>query len=240
MSTEKEDTDPRWYGRRYGKKLRPGRQKLVDTLLPELRIAPDADRLAANLHDLFPANCQDVWLEIGFGAGEHLAAQAANRPDIGFIGCEPFINGVASLLAHIDSGKTENVRIFDDDARILMDALPDASLGRIFVLFADPWPKSRHHRRRMMIEANLQRFARLLKDGGELRFASDHMEYASWTLERLLRQSEFDWQVASAKDWRAPPEDWVETRYEAKARAKDELPVYLRFLRVSRSSGSSA
>ena len=235
MITEKEDTDLRWYGRRQGKKLRPSRQKLVDVLLPKIRIEPGANRIPTDLSNLFAPTCTGVWLEIGFGAGEHLAAQAADHPDIGFIGCEPFINGVASLLAHVEREQLENVRIYDDDARTLMDALPDASLGRIFVLFADPWPKTRHHRRRMMIEANLTRFARLLKDGGELRFASDHMAYASWALERLLRQPEFDWQAVSAKDWRDPPDDWVETRYEAKARAKDELPVYLRFTRVPRS-----
>ena len=231
MITEKQDTDPRWYGRRHGKKLRLGRQRLVDNLLPELRIAPKAAEIPADLRELFAVPCKDVWLEIGFGAGEHLAAQAASHPGIGFIGCEPFINGVASLLAHVDETSLKNVRIYDDDARTLMDALPDASVGRIFVLFADPWPKTRHHRRRMMIEANLDRFARLLRGGGELRFASDHMEYTSWTLERLLRHPNFDWQAMSARDWRTPPDDWVETRYETKARAKGDLPAYLRFLR---------
>jgi len=234
LITEKEDTDPRWYGRRQGKKLRLGRQRLVDNLLPELRVSPEATELPADLSELFNHPCNDVWLEIGFGAGEHLAAQAANHPDIGFIGCEPFINGVASLLAHIDQANLKNVRIYDDDARILMDALPEASVGRIFVLFADPWPKTRHHRRRMMIEANLDRFAHLLKDGGELRFASDHMDYTSWTLERLLRHADFDWQAQSASDWRDPPEDWVETRYETKARANGDLPAYLRFRRQIR------
>jgi tRNA (guanine-N7-)-methyltransferase len=236
LSHTKEDTDQRWYGRRQGKKLRPNRQALVDTLLPNLKVSPSLGEIPADLKTLFQAPCDDVWLEIGFGAGEHLAAQAANHPETGFIGCEPFINGVASLLAHIDKDKLQNVRVFDDDARILMDALPDACFGRIFVLFADPWPKSRHHRRRIMIEANLNRFARLLKNGGELRFASDHMEYASWTLERLLRHPEFDWLATTAGDWRNPPRDWVETRYETKARAKGDRPAYLRFARVDRRS----
>lgn len=236
MIVSPEDPDRRWYGRRHGKKLRAGRQALVEELLPRLRVSPEPADLPEDLCDLFPAPCRQVWLEIGFGAGEHLAAQAAAHPDTGIVGCEPFINGVASLLKHVHSAELSNVRIYDDDARTLMDALPDASVGRIFVLFADPWPKARHHRRRIMIESNLQRFARLLKDGGELRFASDHLEYAGWTLERLLRQPEFDWLAERADDWRMPPADWVETRYEAKARAKNNDPVYLRFVRCPRTS----
>ncbi len=235
MNTKRDENALRWYGRRHGKTLRPNRQKLVDELLPILRIDPHEDALRGDLADLFRARCAEVWLEIGFGAGEHLAGQATQHPDTGIIGCEPFINGVASLLTHVDSGGLENVRIFDDDARLLMDALPDRCFERIFVLFADPWPKARHHRRRIMIEANLDRFARLLKDGGELRFASDHMDYVSWALERLMHHADFDWMASSAGDWRKPPEDWVETRYEAKARAKGDLPVYLRFARKQRS-----
>lgn len=235
MSTTRDENELRWFGRRHGKTLRPTRQKLVDELLPKLRVEPDAIKPPADVTDLFPPKCNKVWLEIGFGAGEHLAGQAANHPDVGIIGCEPFINGVASLLTHIQSKNLGNVRIFDDDARLLMDVLPDQCFERIFVLFADPWPKTRHHRRRIMVEANLDRFARLLKDGGELRFVSDHMDYVSWSLERLLCHPEFDWQAGSARDWREPPADWVETRYEAKAREKGDLPAYLRFLRLPRT-----
>lgn len=235
MSTSKDENELRWYGRRHGKKLRPNRQKLVDELLPKLRLKPDTDTFPPDLTDLFPSPCQRVWLEIGFGAGEHLAGQAIRNPDVGIIGCEPFINGVASLLTQIDAENINNVRIYDDDARLLMDVLPEQSLERIFVLFADPWPKSRHHRRRIMVEANLNRFARLLKDGGELRFVSDHKEYVSWALERLLNHTDFKWQAESIKDWRDPPTDWVETRYQSKARDKGDNPTYLRFTRRARS-----
>jgi tRNA (guanine-N7-)-methyltransferase len=235
LSTTKDENELQWYGRRHGKKLRPTRQKLVDELLPKLRLDPNSGSFPANLTGLFESECKDVWLEIGFGAGEHLAGQAARNPDKGIIGCEPFINGVASLLTHIKAENLNNVRIYDNDARVLMDVLPEQSFERIFVLFADPWPKTRHHRRRIMVEANLDRFARLLKDAGELRFASDHKEYVSWALERLLHHPDFNWQAESVKDWRDPPSDWVETRYEGKARAKGDYPTYLRFTRLSRT-----
>jgi len=236
LITSKDDTDQRWYGRRHGKKLRAGRQRLVDELLPSLYLKPEPASIPTDLTTLFKDPCSRVWLEIGFGAGEHLAAQAGNHPDVGIIGCEPFINGVASLLAHIDKAKLTNVRIYNDDARVLMDVLPAASLDRIFVLFADPWPKARHHRRRIMADANLARFARLLREGGELRFASDHMDYVSWTLERLQRHPQFDWQATSADDWRTPPRDWIETRYEAKAREKGDRSVYLRYLKTANNT----
>lgn len=235
MTTNKEDTDKRWYGRRFGKKLGPTRQRRVDNLLPRLRVDPDACRNDPTLSSLFTTLPEDVWLEIGFGGGEHLAQQAANYTNIGFIGCEPFINGVASLLTDIDERGLENVRVFDDDARPLLDALPDASIGRIFILFADPWPKSRHLRRRFISEKNLQQFSRVLKDEAELRFASDHMGYVSWTLEHLLRHPDFDWPARSPKDWRDPPSDWVQTRYETKAIKRGDHPAYLRFIRNSRN-----
>ena len=231
LKTDNDENELRWFGRRHGKTLRPRRQKLVDERLPEIRL----EAVPADLMGLFPPSCRKLWLEIGFGAGEHLAGQAARHPEIGFVGCEPFINGVASLLTRIDTDNLGNIRIFDDDARLLIDTLPDQCFERIFILFADPWPKTRHHRRRIMTEANLDRFARILKDHGELRFVSDHMEYVSWALERLLRHPEFDWQATSPKDWREPPEDWVETRYEAKARARGDVPAYLGFTRTPRT-----
>ena len=234
MTTAKDDTDQRWYGRRFGKKLGPTRQHRVDNLLPQLRVDPDACRDDPTLSRLFPTSPDDVWLEIGFGGGEHLAGQASNNPDIGFIGCEPFINGVASLLTEIEERGLENVRVFDEDARRLLDALPDQSMGRIFILFADPWPKSRHLRRRFISEKNLQQFSRLLKDDGELRFASDHMGYVSWTLEHLLKHPDFDWPARSPRDWREQPVDWVETRYEVKAKKRGDHPAYLRFVRKVR------
>ena len=182
----------------------------------------------------FGDGVSDLWLEIGFGGGEHLAAQAAANPGTGFIGCEPFINGVASLLAEIDRLGLTNIRIFDDDARLMLKALPDACLGRVFVLFADPWPKKRHHRRRFIAPDTLDQLARLMKDGAELRFASDHMGYVRWALSRLTAHADFQWTAAGPADWRTRPADAVETRYEEKALQKGLSCVYLSFSRSLR------
>ena len=230
--------DTRWYGRRSGKKLRPGRQALVETLLPKIRLKVPTGGRIGSLADCFPHAPKDVWLEIGFGGGEHLAAQARAHPDIGFIGCEPFVNGVASALTLVEHDGLTNIRIFDDDARLILDALPDASIGRLFLLFADPWPKRRHERRRLVSGNTLDQFARLMKDGAEFRFASDHMDYVRWTLEQVLRHLSFAWLVCGAGDWRQPPPDWIETRYEAKAFRRGENPVYLRFCRRPRAAAA--
>lgn len=175
-----------------------------------------------------------VWLEIGFGGGEHLAAQAQRHPDIGFIGCEPFINGVAKLLAAVRDDDLKNVRICDDDARPLLDAMDENSIERAFILFSDPWPKKRHNKRRFINPENLDRLARVLKDGAELCFASDHMDFVAWSLERLRAHPSFVWTALTAADWRLPPEDWIATRYEEKARARGEKPAYLLFTRLPR------
>lgn len=227
--------DTRWYGRRRGKKLRPGRQALLDTLLPEIKLCPPSDGGSDWLAESFSPPPADIWLEIGFGAGEHLYAQACAHSDVGFIGCEPFVNGVASLLAQIDAGGASNIRIFDDDVRLVLDALPDASIGRLFVLFSDPWPKRRHQRRRLISTESLDQFARLLRDGAEFRFASDHMEFVRWTLERTVHHPAFSWPALGRSDWSRAPDDWVQTRYEAKALEHGRHPVYLRFLRRSRN-----
>ena len=235
MSGER-TTGTRWYGRRRGRKLSPGRQALVETLLPEFRLTAPADGTIVRFADCFPNAPEDVWLEIGFGGGEHLAAQAGGHPGIGFIGCEPFVNGVASALTLVEHDGLPNIQIFDDDARLILDALPDASIGRLFLLFADPWPKRRHERRRLVSGNTLDQFARLMKDGAEFRFASDHMDYVRWTLEQVLRHLSFAWLVCGAGDWRQPPPDWIETRYEAKAFRRGENPVYLRFFRRPRAA----
>lgn len=220
-----------WHGRRRGKKLRPGQLALIDKLLPKLRIA-NADRPDA----AFAPGLDDIWLEIGFGGGEHLAAQAARRPDIGFIGCEPFITGVARLLSFIERDGLANIRILDDDARPLLDRLPDASIGRAYLLFADPWPKTRHHKRRFINDENLGRLARVLKDGAELRFASDHQGYVAWALEKAAHHPDFRWTAMSPRDWRSPPADWIATRYEDKALARGDAPSYLLFKRRARKA----
>ena len=222
----------RLYGRRHGKKLRPRRQALIDEKLPRLRIAPAPGLDPSTLFDHAPSA---VWLEVGFGAGEHLAAQARLRPDVGLIGCEPFINGLASLCALIEDSDLTNIRVHDDDARQLMDCLDDASIARMFLLFPDPWPKSRHHKRRFINADSLDACARILTDGAELRLATDDMSYCRWMLERLQTNPAFAWTARGPGDWRERPDDWPETRYEAKAREQDRAPVFLRYRRVARS-----
>ena len=227
--------DTRWYGRRQSHKLRPGRQALVDTLLPKIAIPLPSQGESLDIAALFSMPVEQLWLEIGFGGGEHLAAQAVNHPAVGIIGVEPFINGVASLLAHIDKDILDNVRIYGDDVRQIIDAIPNDSLDRVFILFPDPWPKKRHNRRRIISMELLDSLARIMKDNAELRFASDHMDYASWTLERATRHQDFQWNALSKDDWQTPPDGWVTTRYEAKGRKKGDIPAYFTFVRRPRT-----
>ena len=231
-----EDRRRRVYGRRLGYRLRPGRQALLERALPGLRIAlPDDEQARLELNGLFPAPVRDLWLEIGFGAGEHLAHQVRTNPDVGFIGCEPFVQGVAGLLRHLEAdGTSGRVRIFPDDARLLLDRLPDASIGRLFVLFPDPWPKKRHHKRRLIDAETLADFARILKDDAEFRWASDHMGYVEWTLERVAASGAFSGPEQRSGDRPSRPADWPETRYEQKARAAGRAPVFLRYVRIPR------
>jgi len=225
----------RLYGRRIGRPLRAAQQRLLDTRLPGLRIAlpPAGDRL--DPARLFDGAVAGIWLEIGFGGGEHLAAQARAHPQIGFIGCEPFVNGVVSLLGHVDRDGLANIRLHDDDARALLDALPDASIGRAFVLFPDPWPKKRHHKRRFIGAANLDRLARVMTDGAELRLATDDMDYGRWMLEHARAHPAFAWRPRGPEDWRARPADWPATRYEEKAARAGRSSLYLTFARHRRA-----
>jgi tRNA (guanine-N7-)-methyltransferase len=221
-----------FYGRRHGRKLRPGRQRLMDELLPRLAIpAPAEGRI--DPFALFPSRPRALWLEIGFGGGEHLAVQAARHPEIGVLGSEVFVNGIATLLAAIEHERLGNIRIWPEDARLLLDTLPDACLERVFLLFPDPWPKRRHADRRFIGPDNLARLARVLAQGGELRVASDDPGHVAWALMHLRRHPAFRWCAARADDWRRPPADWVPTRYEAKARGQGRRPAYLRFLRTA-------
>ena len=242
------------YGRRKGPKLGAHQTQLFDTLLPQLALD-----LQAEPRNWFDAHIKDIWLEVGFGAGEHLLWQAQHHPNIGMIGAEPYESGVAKLLSRIDSlapaggegrgegvlkpeqtspphpnplpqGERGNIRIYTGDARDIIDALPDASLGRALILFPDPWPKTRHHKRRFIQTETLNAFARVLKPGAELRFASDDAPYVEWTLERLMAHPAFEWTAHGPSDWQTRPEDWPPTRYEAKA--LHGKPAYLRFLRV--------
>lgn len=227
-----EDRKRIFYGRRKGRALRPGRQRLLAELLPRIAIDDGADRIVPAA--LFGQPVRDIWLEVGFGGGEHLAELARLHADVGLIGCEPFMNGVARLLGEIDRDSIENIRIYSDDARDLVDRLPDASIGRAFVLFADPWPKSRHHRRRFIGPENLDRLARVMKDGAELRLASDQMPLIRWMLFHTAGHPAFEWTARRAADWRTRPAGWPPTRYEAKALAKGIACVYLTFRRRPR------
>ena len=196
-------------------------------MLPALRL-PDGPLDPALL---FAIDIEDLWLEIGFGAGEHLAWQAARRPRTGFIGAEPYVNGVASLAARAGEEGLENLRIHCGDALPLLDRLPGKALGRVFVLFPDPWPKARHRHRRIVARPMLDRLARTMRAGAELRMATDHRGYLDWMLEQLTAHPAFAWTAARADDWRRRPADWPETRYEAKARAAGVKSTYLRFIR---------
>ena len=186
------------YGRRRGRPLRPGRQGLVDALLPFLAI----DLSASGEFDprsMFADPPRSVWLEIGFGGGEHLAAQAERRRDIGFIGCEVFENGIAKLLGEIERRHLANIRLFIDDARLLIGALPAASVERVFILFPDPWPKRRHHKRRIVSRETLDGLARIMSDGAELRLATDDPDYFSWMLECVTGHPAFAWLGSSPR-----------------------------------------
>ncbi|MDV6331426.1 tRNA (guanosine(46)-N7)-methyltransferase TrmB [Asticcacaulis sp. 201] len=213
----------RSFGRVKSRKIKPQQASLFDTLLPSIEANPA--RVATLL-----ASGRPVWLEIGFGGGEHLAAQAANHPNVDIIGCEPFLNGVGSALRHIDDGHLGNVSILAEDARPLLDSLPDASLERIFILFADPWPKARHNKRRFIQPETVATFARVLKPGGSVRFATDWADYADWALQRFLANADFDWTAQSQADWNTPPADHVTTRYETKGLG-DCRPVFFDFYR---------
>ena len=200
----------------------------MDTLLPAIAV-PDPKAGAVDPRALMP-DAKEVWLEIGFGGGEHMAAQAARRPDALVIGCEPFLNGVASALRHVEEGDLKNVRIHADDARDLVDALPDASVDRVLILFPDPWHKARHNKRRLIQDETAQALARILKPGGRLRFVTDWKDYADWALERLGRTPGLRWLAEEADDWRVAPPDHVVTRYEEK-KLGDTPPIFLEFER---------
>jgi tRNA (guanine-N7-)-methyltransferase len=218
----------RLYGRSRGKALRAGQERLLEEALPRVAIAPEA-LVSGSLFSLEP---RELWLEIGFGSGEHLIAQAKRNPEVGFIGCEPFLNGVAAALSGIEREKLVNVRIRRGDVQTLLEAAPEGLFSRVFMLYPDPWPKRRHNKRRVVSEPIVEALARTLRPGGELRFATDIDDYAGWTLCRFLASPAFRWTAARAVDWRTPWPEWRPTRYEAKARRAGRGSVYLNFVRV--------
>ncbi|MBI4185174.1 MAG: tRNA (guanosine(46)-N7)-methyltransferase TrmB [Proteobacteria bacterium] len=228
---------PRFYGRRRGHRLRPGRRRLLDELLPRIRVPDPGEAGAVEPLALFAGAVGEVWLEIGFGSGEHLAAQAAAHPAVGLIGCEPFVNGLSALLAEVERLGLANVRVFPDDARLLIPALPEASLARAFILFPDPWPKARHAKRRLIDDQALAALARVLADGAEVRIATDDAGYLRWILACLARAPAFAWLARRPADWRHRPAGWPPTRYEAKALAEGRTATYLRLCRLPRGPG---
>lgn len=230
MPRSHDPTTLRTYGRRKGHGLSGRKQALVDNLLPRLRLDTSVE-VSVPLSLLFSGVIRAVALEIGFGAGEHLAWQAANHADWGFIGCEVYINGTAALLARIEEAGLDNVRIYDEDARDLLAWLPAASLDRVFVLFPDPWPKKRHHKRRLISAETLDGLARTMRRGAELRIASDIPDYIRTSLLAARAGYAFEWLASSPRDWRKRPAGWPETRYERKARLEGRPCSYLTFVR---------
>lgn len=232
-------TDPErprrnFYGRLKGKSLKKSQKTYLDEDLAAL--SPGAvdwksnpDRHPLDLGTLFGG--RPVWLEIGFGGGEHLVHQAANNPDVGIIGAEPYINGVAMLLGKIRRAGVDNLAVHPGDARDLMDVLPDASVARAFLLYPDPWPKTRHHRRRFVTPEHLLPLARVMQSGAMLRVATDIPDYVRQTLEEVPGAG-FEWLAERPTDWRMPWDDWISTRYEQKALREGRAPHYLTFRRL--------
>jgi tRNA (guanine-N7-)-methyltransferase len=210
--------------------LRDHQAELMATLLPRLSL--DIEALPSDLRLLYGSEVGDVRLEIGFGGGEHLVAEATSHPDVGFIGCEPYINGMAKILSQIEARGLANIRLFAGDALELISSAPPSSLSRIDLIHPDPWPKRRHWKRRFVQDATIVEMARALKEDGEFRFVTDIDEYCAWTLAHVLRSSDFEWTAERADDWRKPWPGYTMTRYGQKATREGRQATYLRFRRV--------
>ena len=231
---------PKFFGRRKGRIIRCAKTVLLEKFLPKIRISKGT----IITPEIFNFKISELYLEIGFGSGEHLAEQARRHPDIGFIGAEVFQNGIANLLTLITGIKTkeelkdsitltpdraDNIRIFDDDMRLLFSQIPDNSLNKIFLLFPDPWPKKRHENRRFINPENLKELARCLKPNGILRIATDHKIYKHWTLRQMHSCPLFKWTATCGNDWKHEPKDWVQTKYQRKALREGRRPVFLEY-----------
>ena len=222
-----------FYGRFKGKTLRPTQieylQNDLDALSPgPISVEENPDRTALDMSAIFDG--KPVWLEIGFGGGEHLVHQATQNPEVGIIGCEPFINGVAMLLGKIRDADARNIRVYPGDARHLFDVVPEGSIDRAFLLYPDPWPKKRHHRRRFVTAEHLEPLARVLKKDAIFRVATDIPDYVRQTLQEVPKAG-FEWLAEGPEDWRTPWGDWISTRYEQKALREGRTPHYLTFRR---------
>ena len=233
-------SDPRnaprgaFFGRRKGHALRPHQAALMETLLPQLAIDL-ASPAPPDLAELFPVPVDSTRLEIGFGGGEHMIAQARHHPGTGFVGVEPFVNGMAKALAAIEEKKLANIRLYFGDATFLLEWLRRVALARIDLIYPDPWPKRRHWKRRFVQDRSIAELARVLRLGGEFRFATDIPDYAAWTLEHMTRSPAFRWTAERADDWRLPWCGFSGTRYEAKAKREGRVPCYLIFRRAEDS-----
>jgi tRNA (guanine-N7-)-methyltransferase len=233
MSQPPERPHRNFYGRRRGKHLRDSQEVYLQEDLDALSPGPvgweaNPERHPLDLDALFGG--REVWLEVGFGGGEHMVHQAGLNPQAGIIGCEPYINGVAMLLGKIRRAGVDNLRVHPGDARDMFDVLPAASISKAFLLYPDPWPKKRHHRRRFVTPEHLEPLARVLKPGAEFRVATDIPDYVRQTLEEVPRAG-FDWLAEGPRDWREPWGDWISTRYEQKALREGRVPHYLTFRR---------
>ena len=218
----------RLYGRSSGHKLRKSQQDLVDTLLPQIDVPAEGEITSRRLF----GDDRPLHFEIGFGSGEHLAYRADLLPDHGFVGAEPFLNGVATALGHVREQALRNVRLHMGDALEVLRRVPDGSLFMLYLLHPDPWPKSRHAKRRMANDGPVDLFASKLRPGGELRIATDHPVYLEWTLMVMHRhQHQFEWLAETPKDFLQPVGGWIETRYGAKSRREGRRPYYLRYRR---------
>lgn len=219
-----------FFGRRKGHRLRPHHAHLMEDLLPRLSLDISATS-SSELRKLFGPQIEQIRLEIGFGGGEHLVAEARAHPEIGFIGCEPYINGMAKILAQIELHSLSNIRLFAGDAAELVAWAPSHSLARIDLIHPDPWPKRRHWKRRFVQDATVAAMSRVLQDRGEFRFVCDIDDYVAWTLAHLQRSSEFIWTAERAGDWREPWPGYTMTRYGAKATREGRKAAYLIFQR---------
>lgn len=222
------------YGRRRGRGLRRGQQQLMVSLLPELQINLRVGEQIVPA-DCFDAHIENIWLEIGFGAGEHLIWQAVANPKIGLIGCEPFLNGIAKLLRKVREQALTNIKIFCEDARLLIERLPENSVDKVFILFPDPWPKARHHKRRIISVGVVDQLARVLRNGAEIRIATDEPGYLEWILWHFNNHRGFSWNIEKPADCRHSPEDWPATRYQKKAVVAGRDCIFLRYKRLDRA-----